>query len=97
MKCPNCDLEKKSALGHMSHFIVCGVSKDELEQRMATCTMCNLKFLPFNASSHRNKCSKGVKQLFLAEQVDADEKSDSDKDPENFTTSGRMKRKAVQK
>lgn len=98
LTCPNCQLEKKSALGHLSHMIVCGESLETIEQRKISCELCNDKFLPFNATVHRNKCP-GIKKFrdIDDEVVKQDSSSDEDVNLVDFTPSGRTKRKAVKR
>lgn len=100
-KCPHCQQERKSALGHLSHLLVCCESEIAIEEKKITCEVCNDKFLPFNATVHKNKCVK--QQTREAndgdDERDANKTSDEENDPtdDNFNSSGRRKRKAVKK
>lgn len=95
MKCPNCQMEKKSALGHLSHLFICGESEESIEERMVSCELCEEKFLPFNSTQHKTKCS-GARRLKLEEEQEKEVSSlDEDVSPADFSSSGRKKRQAV--
>lgn len=93
LKCPNCDSVKKSPLGQMCHIFVCGEETETLESRKLLCEFCNIRVMPFSMSLHKKTC-KGL-------QVNAEEdiapSSISDGESIVYNTSGRAKRKAVQK
>lgn len=99
LTCPNCREEKKSALGHLSHILICGESKKTVEARKLTCELCNEKYFPFYASLHRNKCSGYQKVQEVGDGDDEGGSSDSDNElkPDSFNASGRTKRKAVKR
>lgn len=98
LTCPNCQGEKKSALGHLSHILVCGEGKEVVEKRKVFCEMCNEKYFPFHATLHRNKCSGYQKAKVSVNDNDNEESSDEDKViEERFNASGRTKRKAVKR
>lgn len=100
MKCPNCFEEKRSALGHLSHVLICGESETALEEKKIPCAHCNERFLPFTASAHKSKCSGLVT---IAQQVnDSNNEGDQDSEkdetsPDSLNLSGRQKRKAGKK
>ena len=97
--CPNCGDEKKSALGFLSHYLVCGENKEEIEKKKITCGLCNEKYMAFNSWAHRNKCSGYQKVQGIGDGDDEGESSESDNEvtAEDFNLSGRAKRKAVKR
>lgn len=97
LTCPNCEEQKKSALGHLSHILVCGESKEAVEKKKILCELCNEKYLPFYASLHRSKCSGYQKVQEVRDGDDEGGSSDSEVVPESFNSSGRAKRKAVKR
>lgn len=100
MTCPNCQQEKRSALGHLSHLLVCGESKEAIERKKVQCELCNESFLPFLGTAHRTKCSAYKKVLEPNDGDDEVESSDNeieDSTPELFNSSGRTKRQAVKR
>lgn len=100
LKCPHCYQQKISALGHLSHLLICGESLEEIELKKINCELCDVKYLPCNASQHRSKC-RGHKKFSEADDGDDENdksgESDEDMTPESFNSSGRLKRKAVKK
>jgi hypothetical protein len=101
MKCPHCRQEKKSALGHLSHLLICCETEEAIEGKKIQCENCKVKFLPCNSTAHKNKC---VGLMPLQEVDDGDDEREADKssneegfDENNFNSSGRRKRKAVKK
>lgn len=101
LKCPNCDEEKKSALGHLSHMIICGESAEVIEQRKVKCDLCPERVLPSNLPFHKSKCLAKLKapKIEIADSGDDDNHSEveAEKNLELFDSSGRKKRKAVQR
>lgn len=100
LKCPNCDQEKRSALGHLSHVLVCCESETAIEEKKIPCAHCDERFLPFNASAHKSKCSGLLLLAHSSAAVENEQDDENDKDEitsESFNSSGRRKRKAVQK
>lgn len=97
LRCPTCGQEKRSGLGHLSHLLLCGESTENIEKKKISCELCNEKYLPFNASAHRTKCS-GYNRLPDPDDGD-DESSETEEETsqEEFNSSGRLKRKAVKK
>ena len=97
MRCPNCGEEKRSALGHLSHIIVCGESEEALEGKKLTCVHCSERFLPFYASSHKTKCTGMVTVVLPSNDDEARESEKEENSLESFNVSGRQKRNAVKK
>lgn len=98
IKCPHCQLEKRSALGHLSHYFICGETLEVIESRKITCELCNEKILPFNASLHKTKCSGNKRKQVVDDDGDDEEEESSDEDSkEDYSFSGRHKRKAVKR
>lgn len=99
MKCPHCEVEKRSALGYLTHIFLCGENEEVVEKRKVICEMCNLKYLPYNASFHRKKCAGFLKVNDADDGDDEGGKSGSEHEQDeelSFNSSGRLKRKAVQ-
>ncbi|CRK94797.1 CLUMA_CG008291, isoform A [Clunio marinus] len=100
MQCRKCYQEKKSALGHLSHIILCGETQEKINRRMVTCEYCGEKMLPYYTSFHKNKCSgiERVKEEKIEVEVDDDKDgSRQDVTAEAFNSSGRLKRKSVKR
>lgn len=95
-KCPNCRMKKRSALGHLSHLFVCCESEETIELRKISCELCSQKVFPFHLTAHKVKCLKIQPKL---EEVQVETKSSSEEEvsPERINSSGRQKRKAVQR
>lgn len=90
--CSICSEERKSALGHLSHIIVCGFDDETVESRKKECTTCDAEMLPFNFANHKKTCSGLIE---LQNKVEVEE---VEEEPVNvLDSSGRVKRKAVQK
>jgi hypothetical protein len=99
LKCPNCAEAKRSALGHLSHILVCGENETAIEEKKVPCAHCNERFLPFYASAHKTKCSGLATIVQKADDGDDEDDLESDTEalPESLNSSGRQKRKAVKK
>lgn len=99
--CPNCEQEKKSAMGHLSHLLVCGETEATIESRKIQCELCSERFLPFHSSAHKSKCSgyRKVKEeaYELVRSASSGSEDENDVSPSAFNSSGRRKRKAVQR
>lgn len=93
--CPNCKQEKKSAMGHLSHYLLCGESEDVIEQRKQACDLCEEKVLPFQMASHRAKCPA----LHKPQTPPPPEEPEPEQylTVNSFSATGRLKRQAVQK
>jgi hypothetical protein len=101
-RCPNCGCDKRSALGHLSHIYICGESEETIEDRKATCELCEERVLPYNMSWHKRKCTVINKKE--NEKINADDGDDEEEenDESNSRSSsvkdgGRVKRKAGKK
>lgn len=93
--CPLCSEERKSALGHLSHIILCGFDEETLEARKKKCSTCDTTMYPFNYAYHKKICFGRVE---LQKKVAEAEEEVEDTPVENvLDSSGRVKRKAVQK
>jgi rubrerythrin len=92
LKCPNCDSVKRSPLGQMSHIYVCGETQETLESRKILCEFCDNRILPYMMSMHKKTCPG----LLKLEELDRKGNSESEEETV-YNTSGRAKRKAVQK
>lgn len=94
--CPNCQHERVSALGHLTHSFVCGEDEADVEKMKPSCDLCKEKIFPFNATAHKKSCQGRQK---LQEEDDGDDESGSsdEKTPEFFSASGRKKRQAVRR
>ncbi|CAO1419358.1 unnamed protein product [Diamesa tonsa] len=91
--CSICSEERKSALGHLSHIIICGFDDETVERRKKECTTCDARMLPFNYPYHKKVCSGLIElQSKLVEEVEVEDPPTNELD-----SSGRVKRKAVQK
>lgn len=100
MKCPNCSQAKRSALGHLSHVLICGETETAVDSKKVACVHCNERLLPFNISTHKSKCSGLATVVQQVADGDGEDEHESDKDEvssESFNLSGRQKRKAVTK
>lgn len=90
--CSKCSEERKSALGHMSHIIICGFDDETVERRKKECTTCDAKILPFNYPYHKKTCSGLIELQSKIEEIEVEDPPANELD-----SSGRVKRKAVQK
>lgn len=99
MTCPNCLTEKRSAISHLSHLLICAESEEVVEKRKLTCELCNEKYFPFTATLHKNKCP-GYQKLQVNDE-ESDVESEEDKGEgiagEILNLSGRTKRNAVKR
>lgn len=91
--CPLCSEERKSALGQLSHVILCGFDEETVEGRKKKCSTCDATMYPFNYAYHKKTC---IGRVVLQSEVEAEEIED---EPVTnvLDSSGRVKRKAVQK
>lgn len=96
LTCTKCGAEKRSALGHLSHILICGESDEVLERRKIPCDLCNEKIFPFATSFHRTKCPAlvSIKQEKIAIEVIQES---VDLNVTEFSTTGRQKRQATRK
>jgi hypothetical protein len=98
--CQNCKIEKKSALGHLSHIYVCCEDLETIEARKHECPLCKERMMPYNMSHHKLKCTN-VKAESVDETIagnEGDDEQDENDDtgcPDALT--GRLKRRAVKK
>ncbi|CAO1419015.1 unnamed protein product [Diamesa serratosioi] len=92
--CAICSEERRSAVGHLSHIIICGFDEETVEARKKECSTCDARMLPFNYPYHKKICTGLVE---LKTNVEVEEDEDEVAPTSAFDSSGRVKRKAVQK
>lgn len=90
IQCSKCDEIKKSALGHLSHIIICNETAEVVDRRKITCEFCKERILPFHATFHRTKCLglKPKDKIKIEEPVEEDSNAE-------YSITGRLKRTAT--
>ena len=91
--CAICSEERKSAMGHLSHIIICGFDEEVVESRKKQCSTCQARMFPCNYTYHKKMCTGLVELITDVKKEEEDEVESTN----ILDSSGRVKRKAVQK
>lgn len=91
LTCEQCGIQKRSAVGFLSHIRFCGKTDSERLQLMIQCPRCNSKIKPTSVYTHEKNCQKEKLNLSYDYQNELEENLDC------TTSQGRSKRKAAQK
>ncbi|XP_039443604.1 titin-like [Culex pipiens pallens] len=104
--CEKCGVSKKSALGLVSHRVVCGLTPEQIEASKVACENCGRKMMPVSMTSHLNgHCSvlKRIKQERHLEEVQRERREQDEEDAADGQQSdrvnqlGRVKRRATKR
>ncbi|XP_037033622.1 serine-rich adhesin for platelets isoform X2 [Bradysia coprophila] len=93
LKCPQCDVEKKSALGYLSHLEVCGLTPEEVKSKLVKCEHCPSMIRSCSMKIHLTFCS-GLKRLLQKEKESTKEPDSAE---ECYNDMGRAVRRSAQK
>ncbi|KAL1381256.1 hypothetical protein pipiens_003447 [Culex pipiens pipiens] len=106
VNCEKCGVSKKSALGLVSHRVVCGLTPEQIEASKVACENCGRKMMPVSMTSHLNgHCSvlKRIKQERHLEEVQRERREQEEEDaadgqqPDQVNQLGRVKRRATKR
>ncbi|KAG4069006.1 hypothetical protein HA402_008317 [Bradysia odoriphaga] len=93
LKCPQCKVEKKSALGYLSHLEVCGLTPEEVKSKLVKCEHCPSMIRSCSMKIHLTFCS-GLKRLLQKENESTKEPESAE---ETYNDIGRAVRRSAQK
>lgn len=96
LKCEKCSETRKSALGIISHQQMCGLTPEQMQDNKVLCEKCNSRVLPVSFNSHITRFCRSLKPTVIQETSD-DDKEEISEQPQEFSQSGRAKRKSVKK
>ncbi|XP_058838488.1 titin-like [Topomyia yanbarensis] len=99
LKCDKCGVLKKSAVGLVSHRIICGLTAEEIQASKVTCEHCKRKMLAVSLSTHLVGHCPVLKRM-KREQTPTEAIQSADEEPAVETAAvvnqrGRTKRKAT--
>ncbi|XP_053683322.1 uncharacterized protein LOC128733625 [Sabethes cyaneus] len=99
VQCDKCGVSKKSAVGMVSHRMICGLTAEQIEQSKVTCEHCKRRMMAVSMSTHLlGHCPvlKKIKQeQALAEARERAAEEQANNDGAVLNQRGRAKRKAT--